>query len=206
MWQYRVIIIDIEDAPQVEDIEWHTFTNILQLTYIPTNSSYSRQGGQDYNQTSLIDGYYIKTPNNALYSSTTNNDHNLNSDHSLVTLHIPPNTLLARCMPPTINKLPILLNPIPQTNIEIFKTNFFEENALQINELTNTLNNNQITTIQWQTSCTKLDQQIHQISENIQDTCSAPPLLDLTDRTAQQGGFLQRKLQTKWKNISPPTT
>jgi hypothetical protein len=108
--------------PQAEDIEWRTFINSLQLTYIPTNSLYSRQGGQDYNQTSLIDGYYIKTPNNTLYTSTTNNAHNLNLDHSPITLDIPPNTLLARCLPPTTDKPPRILNPIPQTNIEKFKT------------------------------------------------------------------------------------
>ena len=120
----------ITTPPQAEDIKWSTFMNNLQLTYIPTNSSYSRQGGQIYNQTSLIDWYYIKTPNNALYTSTTNNDHNLNSDHSPVILHIPPNTLLAHCMPPITDKSPKILNPIPQANIEKFKIEFFVENAL----------------------------------------------------------------------------
>jgi hypothetical protein len=148
---------------------------------------------------SLIDGYYIKSPNNALYTSTTNNDHNLNSDHSPVTLHVPPNILLARDMPLVLDKPPRILNPIPQINIEKFKTNFFEENTLQINELTNTLNNEQITEEQWHTSCTKLDYLIQKISDNIQDTCSAPPLPVLTNHTSQQGGFLPRKLQKKWK-------
>jgi len=82
--------------PQVEEIEWRIFTDTLELTYIPTNSPFSKQGSQNYSQTSLIDRYYIKTPNNALYTSTINNDHNLNSDYPLVTLQIPPNTLLAR--------------------------------------------------------------------------------------------------------------
>jgi len=186
--------------PQTEDIEWRTFMNNLQFTYIPTNSLYSRQGGQDYNQTSLIDGFYIKTLNNTLYTSTTNNAHNLNSDHSPVTLHIPPNTLLARCLPPTTDKPPRTLNPIPQVNIEKFKTEFFEENALQLNDLTNTLTQDQLTSEQWQTTCTKFDHLIQKISDKIQDTCSAAPLPDLTSRTAQQGGFLPRKLQKKWKN------
>jgi len=47
-------------------------------------------------------------------------------------------------MPLVIDKPPQILNPIPQINIEKFKTMFFEENAFQINELTNTLNNEQI--------------------------------------------------------------
>ena len=185
--------------PQTEDLEWRAFTNNLQLTYIPTNSSYTRQGGQNYNHTSLIDGYYIKTPNNTTYTSTTNTTHTLNSDHSPVSLHIPPNTLLARNMPPTTVKPPRILKPIPQINIEKFKTEFFEENAPQINELTNTLLRDQLSNDQWQTSCTKLEHLIQNISNKIQDTCSAPPLPDLTNRTSQQGGFLPRKLQKKWK-------
>jgi hypothetical protein len=44
------------------------------------------------------------------------------------------------------------------------------------------------------------DHLIQKISDKIQDTCSAPPLPDLTNRTSQQGGFLPRKLQKKWKN------
>ena len=185
---------------QAAYIEWHTFTNTLQLEYIPTNNKYSRQGGQDYNQTSSIDGYYIKTPNNTLYTSTINNTHNLNSYHSPVTLHIPSNTLLARCMPPTTDRPPRILNLIPQVNIEIFKTIFFEENALQINELTNTLKNVQITNDQWQSSYTTLDNLILKISDKIQDTFSAPPLPYFTNHVAQQGGFLPRKLQKKWKD------
>ena len=104
--------------PQAEDIEWRAFTNNLHLTYVPTNNLYSRQGGPNYNQISLIDGYYINTPNNSLYTSTINNDHNLNSYHSPVTLHIPSNTLLTRGPSPTINIPPRMLNPIPYANIK----------------------------------------------------------------------------------------
>ena len=193
--------------PQLEDIEWRTFVNNLHLTYIPTNSSYSRQGGQNYNQTSLIDGYYIKTTNNTLYTSTTNNTHNLNSDHSPITLHIPPNTLIARDIPPTTEKPPRILNPIPQINIERFKTEFFEENAPELNEFTSTLIKNQLTKEQWQTTCIMFDHLIQKISDKIQETCSAPPLPDLTNRTSQQGGFLPRKLKKKMEkppcHISP---
>jgi len=68
--------------PQTEDIEWHTFTDNLQFTYILTNSPFTRQSGQNYTQTSPIDGYYINTPNIALYIATSNHNHNLNSNHS----------------------------------------------------------------------------------------------------------------------------
>jgi hypothetical protein len=187
--------------PQPEDIEWKTFTDNLQLEYIPTNCPYSRQGGQNYNQTSLIDGYYINTPNNTLYTSTTDNDHNLNSDHSPFILHIPTNTLLARPVPIT-NTTTRILNPIPQENIEKFKIEYIEENAPQINELITILSNDQLTEDQWQNSCLKLDHVIQKISDKIQETSSAPPLLILTNRTSQQGGFLPRKLQKTWKNTS----
>ena len=133
-----------------------------------------------------------------LYTSTTDNKHNLNSDHSPVTLYIPPNTLLARPIPIT-NKTTRILNPIPQENMEKFKIEYFEENALQINELITILSNDQLTDDQWQTSCSKLDHMIQKISDKIQETCSAPPLPTLTNRTSQQGGFLPRKLQKSWK-------
>ena len=150
--------------PQIEDMEWRTFTDNLNLTYIPTNSTFTRQGG-NYTQTSLIDGYYIQTANNTLYISNTNHDYNLNSDHSPVILQIPSNTLLARPTQPKIHKPPRILNPIPQDNIEKFKILFFEENSLQINELTTILIIEQLTTDQWHTSCTKLDYLVQQISE-----------------------------------------
>lgn len=185
-------------APQTEDIEWRAFTNNLQLQYIPTNSPFSRQGGLNYNGTSLIDGYYIKTPNNDLYTSTTNNDHNLNSDHSPVTLHIPPNTLLARPIPTPI-KTRRILNPIPQENIEKLKIEIFEENSLHINDLTTILLNKQLTNAQWQDACTKLDYLVQKISDKIQEICSAPPLPTLTNQTIHQGGYLPRKIQKNRK-------
>jgi len=118
--------------PQTEDIKWRNFTDNLQLTYIPTNSSFSRQGGQNYIQTNLIDGYYINTHNVVLYTTTTNHNHNLKSNHSLVTLYIPPNILLARqyslvsSILPVQSKPPRILNAIPQENIGKFKTQFFK--------------------------------------------------------------------------------
>jgi len=81
-----------------------------------------------------------------------NNDCNLNLDHSLVTLYIPPNSLLARPPPPKIDKPPRILNLIPKNNIEILKIDFFEENALHINKLSTILMSEQLTYNQWQTS------------------------------------------------------
>lgn len=82
---------------------------------------------------------------NQLYKSTTNIDHNLNSDLSPLTLHLLPNTLLARPISTKTDKLPRIQNPIPQDNIDEFKTTFFEENAIHINDLTTILLDNQAT-------------------------------------------------------------
>jgi len=186
--------------PQIEDIEWRTFTDYL-LTYLLT-APFSRQGGQNYTHTSLIDGYYINTPNISLYTTTTNHNHNLNSNHSPVILHIPPNSLLAQ---PTLlvqNKPPRILNPIPQENIEKFKIQFFEEHILQINELTTTLTNKHLTDQQWQIACNALDYLIQSITNKMLINCSTPPLPQLTNRTSQQGSFLPEKLQKNGKLTS----
>jgi len=182
---------------QIEDIEWRAFIDNLQLTYIPTNSPFSRQGGQNYIQTSLIDGFYINTTNNVLYTTTTNHNHNLNSYHSPVILHIPPNMLLAHPIVLVQNKPSRILNPIPQENIEKFKTQFFEEHTLQINELTTTLTNEHLTDHQWHTTCIALDYLIQSISEKILTNCSTPPLPQLTYRTSQKVVSYQENYQKK---------
>ena len=87
--------------PQEEDFQWRIFTTSLNLEYVPTNTIFSRQGGNNYTSTNLIDGFYINSPDNSRYSSTTYTHIDLNSDHYPITLHIPHNTLLARTIPPT---------------------------------------------------------------------------------------------------------
>ena len=86
--------------PQAEDTQWRVFIDNLNLEYIPTNTTYSRQGGHNYMETSLIDGFFISSQNNIQFTSTTITNLDLNSDHFPITLHIPPNTLLARPPPP----------------------------------------------------------------------------------------------------------
>jgi hypothetical protein len=46
--------------PTQQDLEWKQFINSLYLQYIPTNTNYSYQGGNNYTSTSLIDGFYTK--------------------------------------------------------------------------------------------------------------------------------------------------
>jgi exonuclease III len=187
--------------PQEKDIQWKNFTTTLNLEYIPTNTNISRQGGYNYTSTSLIDGFYINSPNNNRFTSTTNTNMNLNSDHYPITLHIPLNMLIAR-PPPPINITPTrILNPIPPENLEIFNIEFFEANSTQLNELTSLLeNHNHLTHNQWQDACITLDNIIEKISIIIEKTCKAAPIPTLTNRTAQQGGFLHRKLSKEWKN------
>ena len=186
--------------PQVEDIQWKNFTTTLNLEYIPTNTNISRQGGYNYTSTSLIDGFYINSPNNNRFSCTTNTTMNLNSDHYPVTLHIPQNTLIARPPPPVNNTQTRILNPIPPENLENFNIEFFEANSIQINALTSLLeNHNHLTPDQWKEACIALDNIIDKISDTIEITCKATPIQTLTNRTAQQGGFLPRKLSKEWK-------
>jgi hypothetical protein len=191
---------NITTPPQEEDYQWKNFTTSLHLEYIPTNTSISRQGGYNYTSTSLIDGFYIHSPDNTKYISTTNTHMNLNSDHYPVVLHVPHNTLIAR-PPPLTNTPPIrILNPIPPENIEQFNITFFEENSTQINTLTTLLENHQhLNPNQWTEACITFDHIVEKISETIVKTCQADPLPNLTNRTSQQGGFLPRKLAREWQ-------
>ena len=171
--------------PQEEDIQWKNFTMTLNLEYIPTNTNISRQGGYNYTSTSLIDGFYINSPDNNKFTCTTNTTMNLNSDHYPVTLHIPHNILIARPSPPINNTQTIILNPIPPENLEKFNIEFFEANSTQVNELTNLLeNHNHLTPVQWQEACIALDNIVDKISDTIEKTCKAPPIQTLTNRTA----------------------
>ena len=91
------------------------------------------------------------------------------------------------------------MNPILQEKLEKFKTIFFEENAIQLNNITDLLSLNQLTENQWQSACSQLDHIIQKISETIESTCNTTPISTLTNRISQQGSFLPRKLQKLWK-------
>ena len=106
--------------PQEEDIQWKNFTTSLNFEYIPTNTNFSRQDGYNYTSTSLIDGFYINSPDNNRFTSTTNINMTLNSDHYPVTLHIPQNTLIARPPPLVTTNQTKMLNPIPPENLYKF--------------------------------------------------------------------------------------
>jgi hypothetical protein len=163
---------NLHTPPQEEDIQWRNFTTSLNLEYIPTNTTFCRQGGYNYTSTSLIDGFHINSSDNNRLFSTTNTHIDLNSDHYPITLHIPHNTLLAR--PILSNNTPRtrILNPIPPENLENFNIKFFEENSIQINALTTFLeNHDHLTNTQWQNACDSLDTLLRKFSQNIEDTC-----------------------------------
>jgi hypothetical protein len=82
----------------------------------------------------------------------------------------------------------------------MFCIKFSETNTNQIQRLTNRLQNNTILSQnQWLQLCLEMDQRIQEISELIEDTCTAPPIPTLTCLTSKQGGYLPRKLQKLWK-------
>jgi exonuclease III len=123
---------DTKTAPTHQDLEWRQFTNSLHLKYIPTNTNYSYQGGNDYTSTSLIDGFYIKTqqnpPNTPSFTSKTILNLKQNSDHFPISLEIPPNKLISKKhVAAPINNKPKILNPIPPENINMFCIQFSEK-------------------------------------------------------------------------------
>ena len=139
--------------PQAKDRLWRAFTTSLELLYVPTNTTFSRQGGHNYTKNSLIDGFFIKTPNSNQFISTTNQTTHLNFDHLPIHLHIPPNTFIAKDPPPIPEPPPCIFNPIPQENLTEFHTLFFEQHSHQIDELTQLLEHNQLSHEQWQLPC-----------------------------------------------------
>jgi hypothetical protein len=196
------ILNDITKPPHPLDYQWQLFTRNLGLQYIPIDTTYTRQGGPNYTHSSLIDGYFIKTTHNPSYTSHTNINFPQNSDHFLVSLHIPQNTLLARPPLPPQASTNRILNPIPQTNLDNFNISFFSTHSLLIENLTHLLKSHEIlSNHQWQEACHALDNIINQISLTIQTTCSAPLLPTLTHTTNRLGGFLPRKPQKTWKKL-----
>lgn len=185
--------------PHEEDIRWKTYIDNLALTYIPTDTTYSRQGGHNYTHTSLIDGFYTNTQHATTYTSSTLQEQNLNSDHLPITLEIPPNTLIARITQPKAPPSTRILSPIPQEKLDSLNTKFFEENAIQLNEITILLSKDHLTPDQWQQACTQMDNITHTISKIIEEMCSVTPIPTLTNRAAEQGGYLPRKIQKTWK-------
>ena len=134
-----------------------------------------------------------------MYTSTTLLESNLNSNHFPIILHIPPNILLAKQPPSPTTCSTRTMNPIPQEYLDKFKTIFSEENAIQLNNITNLLSLDQLTKNQWQSACSQLYHIIQKIFEAIENTCSIMPIPTLTNRASQQGSFLPRKLQKIWK-------
>jgi hypothetical protein len=142
-------------ASTQQDLEWKHFTNSLHLHYIPTNTDYSYQGGNNYTSTSLIDSFYTKMqqnlPNIPLFTSKTILNLKQNSDHYPICLDIPSNNIISKKHTPASNNKPKILNPIPPKNINMFCIKFSETNTTQIQQLTNTLQNNTILSQnQWQ--------------------------------------------------------
>ena len=181
--------------PQEEDIRWRMYTNNLLLSYIPTNTTYSRRGGLNYINNSLVDDSYTNIQHATTYKSITLQDQNLNSYHLPIILKISPNTLITRITQPLPSLKTIIMNPIPQENLDKFNTKFFKEHAIQLNEILTLLSNNQLTNEQWHIACTQMDNITRKISKTIEETCNATPIPTLTNMCNQQGGYLPREIQ-----------
>jgi hypothetical protein len=124
-------------TPTQQDLDWKQFTNSLHLQYIPTNTDYSHQGGNNYTSTSLIDGFYTKIqqnpPNMPRFTSKTILNLQQNSDHYPICLDIPCNNIISKLpTPASNNNKPKILNPIPPENINKFCIEFSEKNTIQI--------------------------------------------------------------------------
>jgi hypothetical protein len=79
----------------------------------------------------------VNTPHNipTPYQAKININQQLNSDHHLVILNIPSNTLISKKHIPLTNTKIKVQNPIPFKNMEIFKIKFSKNNTNQINTL-----------------------------------------------------------------------
>ena len=67
---------------------------------------------------------------------------------------------------------------------------------MQIDSLINTLeNHNQLTQTQWHKICHTLDTLINNVSDTLEQTCKAQPILQMTNRTSQQGSYLKNFLK-----------
>jgi exonuclease III len=156
-------------TPTQQDLNWKHFTNSLHLQYIPANTNYSYQGGNNYTSTSLIDGFYTRiqqnTPNTHIFTSTTKLHLKQNSYHYPICLHIPPNNIISKEHIITINNnKPKILNPIPPENINMFRIKFSKTNTNQIQQLINILQNDStLPQNQWQHVCEQMDQLINNI-------------------------------------------
>jgi hypothetical protein len=159
--------------PQPFDHQWRAFLVNLDFQYIPTSLPFTRQGGDTFSQTSLIDGFFLRNPNSPQFHSHTILSIYLNSDHLAVSLYVPPNTLLSR--PPQPDRTPQarIPNPIPPEKIELFNTLLCKTHNDLILRLTTLLHDNeQLTPTLWQTACTELDSFVTDISRLLYHTCA----------------------------------
>ena len=189
-----------------QDLEWSQFTNSLHLQYIPTNTDYSHQRGNNYTSTSLIDGFYIKRQQNPTnmprFTSTTIVNLKQNFDHYPICLDIPPNNIISKIPTPAPNNNTTkILNPIPPVNINQFCIKFSEKNTMKIQQLTSILQNNRmLPPNQWQQVCEEMDLLVQNTSKIIEETCFAPPIPALTNQTSKQANKVDTSLEKSKNN------
>ena len=68
-----------------------------------------------------------------------------------------------------------------------------------IDELTQLLQNKQLTSEQCQLACNSFNTLTDNITTTVLETCGAPPIPILPSHIAKQGGYLPKKSQKQWK-------
>jgi hypothetical protein len=185
--------------PNPSDQEWARFTQNIGLNIIHNQANYTRQGGHNYTLTSLIDGFYSNTPNHNTLQSHTITNLNQNSDHYPVQLTLAPNSVIIKTTP-TSSPSPRLTYPISEKNLQTLHTTFLDKQNLAIANLTNTLNQEQLTHHQWEEAKYHFHEIISSLSTCIEQTCMSHPTPPLPHRAKLQGGFLPRQQQKIWKS------
>jgi hypothetical protein len=120
-------------APTQQDLDWKQFMNSLYLQYIPTDTNYSYQGGNNYTSTSLID-----IPPNYIISKK----------HAPASNNNKPK-MLNPIPPENINMFCIKFSEKTSTQIQQII------NALK--------NNTTLSQNQWQQVCNEMDQMVQNI-------------------------------------------
>ena len=196
----------ITTPPNLADQEWASFTHNNGLQAIKNPIGFTRQGGHNYTSTSHIDGFYTNTPNAANLQSQTLTNLNQNSDHYPVMLQLDPNTVVIK-ETTTPTNTPRITYPIPPNNLQNLQTIFLDKQNLAIENLTQILQQDHLTTIQWEDAQHKFQEITNSLSQCIEQTCMAPPTPPLPNRVKSQGGFLprtqQKKMETTTENIPP---
>ena len=122
-----------------QEREWRTFTTNLQLTPIPRHQHFQDKGNPTTTTLASQTSSIPPTPTQCTNVCRTNMQLHLNSDHFLVTLHLPPLYAIHKPPPSPTNTIPQSIYPIPDTNVQTFLIKFNKLNFINVQPLTKLL-------------------------------------------------------------------